>query len=267
MARIKGPIQFEGSLGNIRSYWDSDTKQQTLSIKRQGYPKAFKNRKNADNVKKLNLDFKGVNIWTKLLRTGNDDLSYLKKGRLNGKLVSIGKRIQLMNTDDEIGHKRIESSKFNFPLIGFCMNNAHPFMNVCYAKPEISITDDRREVTVKLKNFISAVKLKWPEQITNYRVFLNIFELPDVEWNVKDRRFWPVYPSTELGNKTTVSEWIRVNNVPLDFELSAAFDAMHLSKEKTTIVVTLGFEFANGIQYNTPYVVTDHGTCAIVGCF
>jgi hypothetical protein len=96
---------------------------------------------------------------------------------------------------------------------------------------------------------------------------LNIFELPDVEWNVKDRRFWPVYPSTSLGNKTTVSERMRIITDPIDFEISAAFNANCLSKEKTTVVVTLGFEFANGIQYNTPYVVTDHGTCAILGCF
>jgi hypothetical protein len=267
MGRIKGPIQFEGSLGNIRSYWDSDAKQQTVSTKRQGYPKAFKNRKSAARQKELNLEFKGVNIWTKLLRRGNDDLSYLKKGRLNGKLVSIGKGIQLMNSLDKRGHKRIESSKFNFPLIGFCMNNEYPFQNVCHAEPEISITDNRREVTVRLTNFISGVKLRWPERIMHYRVYLNIFELPDVEWDPEHRRYWPVYPSTALGNKTTVSEWRSIITTPIDFELPAAFDAKYVSKEKAVVVVTMGFEFASGIQYDTPYVVKDHGTCAIVGCF
>ena len=147
------------------------------------------------------------------------------------------------------------------------MNNTYPFQNVCYANPDVSITDDRREVTVRFTNFISIVKLKWPERIMNYRVYLNIFELPGVEWDVKHRQFWPVYPAASLGNKTKVSEWMRIVTDPIDFEISAAFDAVYLSKQKTTVVVTLGFEFANGIQYNTPYVVTDHGTCAILGCF
>ena len=267
MARIKGPIKFDGRLGNIRSYWDSDSKQQTLSTIPEGNKKAFKNRKNAARVKELNLEFTAVNIWTKLLRWGNDDLSYLKKGRLNGKLVSIGKQIQLINTVDIKGHRRIESSKFNYPLIGFCMNNAHPFKNVCYAEPEVSITEDRREVMVKLTDFVSLAKLKWDERITDYRVWLNIFELPDVEYDKTYREYSPVYHSTKLGNKTTVSEWIRLSTVPIDFQISASFNGNCLSKENTIVVVTLGFEFANGIQYNTAYVVKDHGTCAIVGCF
>lgn len=267
MARFKGPFQFDGSLGNFRSYWDSDTKQQIVSTKREGDKTAFKNRKNAERVKELNQEFIAVNIWTKLIRKGNDDLSYLKKGRLNGKLVSIGKGIQQLINLDERGQRRIESSTFNFPLIGFCMNNAHPFQNVCSANPEISITEDRREVMVRLTDFISGVKLKWPERIMFYRVYLNIFELPDVEWDPDHRRFWPVYPWASLGKKTTVSEWRSISSDPIDIELSASFDAKYVSKEKAAVIVTMGFEFASGIQYGTPYVVKDHGTCAIVGCF
>lgn len=267
MARIKGPVHFEGRLGNIRSYWDSDTKQQTLSTIPEGGKKAFKNRKSANRVKELNLEFQAVNIWTKLLRHGNDDLDILKKGRLNGKLVSIGMVIQKMNTADMRGHRRVESSKFNFPLIGFCMNNAHSFQNVCLANPEISITEDRREVAIRLTNFISKLRLRWPERITYYRIFLNIFELPDVEWDPEHRRFWQVYPSESLGKKTTVSEWKNLIVDPIDFEISASFDAQYMSKENAVVVVTMGFEFATGIQFNTPYVVKDHGTCAILGCF
>ena len=267
MARIKGPVKFEGRLGNIRSYWDSDTKQQILSTIPEGGKKAFKNRNSANRVKELNLEFTAVTIWTKLLRKGNNDLNYLKKGRLNGKLVSIGMGIQKMNTLDPRGHRRVESSKFNFPLIGFCMNNAHPFQNVCLANPEISVTEDRREVTVRLTNFISKSRLKWPERVMNYRVYVNIFELPDVEWDPVPRRFWPICPSESLGNKTAVSEWKLIKTDPIDFEISASFDAKYLSKEKAVVVVTMGFEFASGIQFDTPYIVKDHGTCAILGCF
>jgi hypothetical protein len=267
MAHIKGPIQFNGRLGNIRSYWDSDTKQQTLSTIPEGGKKAFKNRKSAARVKELNREFAAVNIWTKLIREGNNDLSYLKKGRLNGKLVSIGKRIQLMNTVDNRGLRGVDSSKFNYPLVGFCMNNAHPFNDVCHVVPEITISDDHRAVTVKLTDFISFGKFKWSETLSYYRVFLNIFELPDVEWDTKRRAFVPVYEWSSLSNKTSVSEWIKIITDPIDIELSASFKENFIAKEKTTIVVTLGFEFASGMQYNTPYVVKDNGTCVIVGCF
>ena len=93
MATFKGPIRFDGSLGDLRSYWDSDLKEQILSQNRGRNAKTYNNPR----VKELNREFKALNIWTKILRMGSDDLAYLKKGRQNGKLVKIAKRIQKMD--------------------------------------------------------------------------------------------------------------------------------------------------------------------------
>ena len=267
MAIINEPFNFNGSVGGYRSYRDGDTGKQILSTKRRKNSKNYKNKSGAARVNELNMEFKALNIWAKLIRRGTYDLSYLKKGRINGKLVSIGKQIQQMNTLDERGHRRIESSKFNYPLIGFCMNNAHPFKAVCNVEPEISITDDRREVTLRLTDFISYQKFKCNERVSDYRVYLTILELPDVEWSESEKGFYPVYPSKFLNTKTIVSDWIAVSTDPINFELSASFDQNALPREKTTVVVSVGFEFATTIQYNTPYIVKDYGTMAIMGCF
>ena len=89
MARFKGPIQFTGSLGNLRSYWDEDSGQQIISLKRGPNPENYKN----DRVEELKQEFTALNIWAKLIRTKTLDLIYLKKGRLNGKLVKIAKQM------------------------------------------------------------------------------------------------------------------------------------------------------------------------------
>ena len=263
MARISGPFKINGSFGNLRAYKDSDTGEEILSTKRR---KNSKNHKNAMLVR-LNREFKALNIWAKIIRRGTLDLIYLKKGRLNGKLVSIAKRIQLMDPICEGGIRKIISSKFNLPLVGFCMNNAHPFWDVCNVEPEILISEDRSTITFKLTNFISAGKFKWSEGIQYYRIYIVIFELPDVEWSENDKKYLPVYLFDTLGRKTVVSEWIQVGTDPKNIVIPVAFDANQLPREKTTVMVSVGFEFANGIQFNTPYVVKDHGTCAILGCF
>ena len=172
-----------------------------------------------------------------------------------------------MSTEDNYGYRRIESSKFKYPLIGFCMNNAHPFNTVFQVEPEISITEDRGEVTLSLTNFISSSKFKWPERILYYRVYLTIVELPDVEWDEGHRCFFPVYLPLSLRNKTTVSDWLSVSSDPIDFQITASFDQNVLPREKTTVLVAMGLEFASGMQYNTPYIVKDHGTMAILKCF
>jgi hypothetical protein len=267
MATLKGPIQFTGSMGGLRSYYDRDSGKQILATKREGNKKAFKNCKSLERVKDMNREFTACNIWALLVRMGTADLCYLKNGRINGKLVSIAKQIQRMIGKDILGYRRIESSTFNSQLVGFCMNNAHPFNLVCNVDPVVSISEDRREVSLALNDFTSFGRFHWPESISHYRVYLNIFILPDVEWDEGHRQYFPAYPSKELGNKTCVSEWIPLRATPIDFQISAAFDENKLPKEKTVVIVSLGFEFASGMQYSTPYVVKDYGTMAIVGCF
>ena len=263
MARISGPFKINGSFGNVRVYEDGDTHEQVLSTKRG---KNSKNRKNV-MVVSLNSEFKALNVWTKIIRRVTLDLIYLKKGRLNGKLVSIAKKIQSMDAIGVLGFRKIESSKFNLPLIGFCMNNAHPFSDVCNIEPEISISEDRSSLTYKLMNFVSFGKFKWSERIQYYRIYIVISELPDIEWNGMDKAFLPIYLYETLGRKTVVSEWIQIGNEPRDIVIPVAFDANHLPREKTTVMAAVGFEFASGIQFDTPYIVKDHGTCAILGCY
>ena len=263
MAKIKPPFIINGSFGNFRAYHDGDTGEEILSTKRRKNPKNYKNAM----VEMLNREFTALIIWAKIIRLSTLDLIYLKKGRLIGKLISIAKRIQLMDALGEGGFRKIESSKFNYPLIGFCMNNAHPFWNVCNMEPEILISEDRSTVTFKLTDFISFGKFKWSEGIQYYRIYIVIFELPDVEWSEKDKKYLPVYPFETLGRKTVVSEWIQVGTDPRNIVIPVAFDANHQPREKTTVMVSAGLEFASEIQYDTPYVVKDHGTCAILGCF
>ena len=104
MARISGPFKINGSFGEVRVYEDCDTHEQVLSTKRR------KNSKNHHNEKleRLNSEFKALNVWTKIIRRITLDLEYLKKGRLNGKLVCIAKKIQEMDKLSELGFRKIE---------------------------------------------------------------------------------------------------------------------------------------------------------------
>jgi len=92
-------------------------------------------------------------------------------------------------------------------------------------------------------------------------------ELPDVEWDSDHRCYFPVYVNLKLRKKTTVSDWLMVSSDPIDFQITASFDPTALPREKTTVLAAMGLEFASGMQYNTPYVVKDHGTMAILRCF
>ena len=263
MARFVGPFKFSGNVGGFHGHWDEDLQEWILSTQKQKNPN---HNKKAKRALENNEEFKAMCIWSKSIRHMTDDVMYLKKGRRVGDLNAIAKKIQLMDPTGIRGMRQIESSKYNFPLIGFSFNKAHPFSSVFTGVPEVSITEDRREVTLKLTNFTSKSKFNWPETVSYYRVFLEIFELPDLDWDAESKAYDPNYFTMPKGKAVTVSEWMSVSPVAIDFQQSAAFKAEQLPREKSAVVVVMGFEFANGMDWGTPYVVKGHGTAAIIAC-
>ena len=263
MAKIVGPIKFTGNVGGVRGYFDKDLNEYFFSSRKRKDPN---HNKNAPRSLELNNEFKALSLWSKFIRLKTLDIVYLKNGRLNGQLNAIAKKIQVMDNVGERGYRQIESSKFNYPLIGFNFNHKHPFKTVLQVVPEVTITEDRRLVTLRMKDFRSASSFKWPDPVGYYRVFLLIFELPDLAWDKAWNQYNPFFKSMAVGRKTIVSDWISVNNEPIDFELSAAFDENQLPRDKSTVVVVMGVEFASAFDYGSPYVVKDHGTATVLAC-
>jgi hypothetical protein len=267
MATSEGPIRFSGSLGGIKSHYDKDLKKWIYSTKGGANKNLIHNNKAFARTRELNEEWKGCNIWSKSIRLATENLRHLKQGRSNYKLLKIAKRIQVMNWEDIRGHRRIESSKFNHPLIGFSMSNAHPFSEVFFGNPVLSITDDRREVMLELKNFIAYGKFSWPERIRYYRMYLTISEIPDVVWNEELRQFSKIYPAISNTGVTTVSEWMPIDTTAVDLRLVTMFPEGLIPREQSTVIAAMGIEFASEMQYATFFVVKDNGTMAIVGCF
>lgn len=266
MAISEGPIQFSGSMGGIRGYYDRDIKKWVYTTKGGACKPLIKNNPAFERTRGLNHEWQGCNVWSKLVREGTEELKNLKQGRNNCNLLKIAKQIQCMSTEDKYGKRSIQSSKFNYPLIGFSMSNAHPFRNVFYEHPELSITDDRREVTLRLKDFVSLNKFSWPEPLSYYRIFLTIFELPDVEWDKLQEKFVHFYLKDTLGMQTTYCDWMKLTGKKIDFQLTASFEETKLPRAKTTVLVAMGLEFAKDIEHGIPYLVKDNGTMAIIGC-
>ncbi len=267
MASIKGPIQFTGRLGDIRSYYDKDLKKQILSTKGGINKNIIKNNPKLWRTKAMNKEWIACGIWARIIRNGTGDLSDLKNGRNNGKLIGIAKRIQKMSQNDGYGTRKIESSKFNYLLKGFSMNNAHPFKEVFFENPTLSITDDRRTVTLELKHFTPSGKFSWPEHISHFRIYLSICEVPDIVWSERYRCYLPIYSEGYLSAVTTVSDWMNMSSENIDFQLTASFEDGHQPKEKTLIIAAMGVEFASVIQHYTALIVKGHGSMAILECF
>ena len=264
MGTIKGPIDFNGSVGGLNSYYDRDAKKKVLREKKG---KNKNHNKHAPRALDQNREFKAMCIWSKFIRRATLDIDSLKNGRLAGYLNRIAKQIQLLDDDGILGYRTIRSSQYTYPLTGFNFNNAHPFNEVFQVVPELSATEDRREVTLKLTNFKSKSKFNWPESVGHYRIFLLIFVLKDLVWDPDREQYDPSYRGQPLVKSFVISEWFPVLATAKDIQLSAAFREDQQLPENSTVVTVMGLEFASAFDNGMYYVVKDHGTAAIVKCF
>lgn len=267
MAIVNSEMKMTGKIGGIVIRRITSSGKYVASEYSKPSKAVFKNSRTNRGTKRGNEDFKARSVWSKLVRLATDDLSHLKQGQNNCYLVKIASQIQDLNRTNLDGKRSIQSSIFNAPLVGYSMNNAHPFNVVFHGDPIVSITDDRREVTLALNSFTSWKKFFWTERVFYYRIYLSISEMPDVVWNKGMRRFMPVYSDTWRSRKTVVSEWMPVITNPIDFKLKASFAEDYQLRDQTMVMVSMGVELASGMQYNSHYVLPGNGSMAIVGCF
>ena len=264
MGTFKGPFDFNGSVGGFNGYYDRDAKKK---IVREKKGKNKNNNSHAPRALDMNREFKAMCIMSKFIRRATLDIDYLKNGRLAGNLNRIAKTIQLLDDDGILGYRTIKVSKFTYPLSGFNFNNAHPFNDVFQVTPELSASEDRREVTLKLTNFKSKSKFNWPERVGHYRIFLLVFALKDLAWDPDREQYDPSFPGQQLVKSFVISEWFPILSTPIDIQLSTAFREDLQLPEDSTVVTVMGFEFASAFDNGMYYVVKDHGTAAIVKCF
>jgi hypothetical protein len=267
MAELKGPILFTGSVGNMRAYYDKELKRYTLGNKGgttrdmiMNHPLLARQRENMN-------EFKGCSIWASQLKKSLKAIDHLFKGYYFPKIVAMGKFIQKQDEEGSRGQRSVESSRFSrmLPSLGF--NYLHPFDHVFSHQYELSFSEDKTTVNLKLLGFNSFRRIYWPEPYLSFRISLVIAQQPDFYWNVEDKKYLPVVKKLESASVAVFSEWRPRSLLAEDILLSASFAQPALQLPGTIVVVAIGLEVSpyalNGYIVNS----TGNGTMKIVECY
>ncbi len=267
MAEAIGPFRVKGSMGNIRTYYDRTLKKWISSTKGGANKNLIYNNPRFALTRDLNQEWKGCAVWAKIVRKGVKPINHLMQGRNNCYLMKVAEKIKILDFESERGFRKITTSKHKSLLVGYCFSKLHPFSEVFLDEPELSITDDRNEVTLALNNFLSHYRFSWPEKISYYRIYLNISLVPDLEWSASEKNYIPVYQPFLYMATTSVGNWMYMNTVLNDIRMVVKFDNDFVPDDRSTVVVTMGLEFASEMINGTPYIVKDCGTTMVLGCF
>lgn len=267
MAELKGPIIFTGSIGNIRAYYNKTLKRYIVSTKGGSTKEMIKKNPAFARQRENMSEFKECAMWASQLRRSLLSIEHLYQGYYFSEIMAMAKCIQKHDDVNLRGVRSIESSKDAVLLTGINFNRFHPFEQVFSHKYEITLSEDKKTVTLKLLGFKSFSRINWPVRFESYRIALVIAQLPDFTWIEQKREFLPVAPGMHKLSVTTFSDWHRVSTELEDIILTASFPQPALQIPGTTVVVAMGLEVSMATDSVPGMNFSGFGTMKIVECF
>jgi len=267
MARHKGPLNFDGSLGNFRSYFDPSTGKQIDGETGGPTTEEFWNNPKYEPAQKRAIELGGRSKWASFLKQGLFDIRHLMHSRAFNNIVAAGKPIQALDETEEFGLRGIAAYKDPGALLEIDFNEKLPFASVIREIYQISFSADNKSVTLTIPNFVPTRDIRRVTKYVAVRFFLNISQVSEVVWNPGIIKYAPVVSDLELLSKCVTSEWIAKTNAAGEVILVASFDEPAFSVPGTTVLVSLGIEFAVSMKQGQYTTLPQSGTMAIVGYF
>ena len=267
MGELKGPILFTGSIGNIRVYYSPTLKRYIVSTKGGQTKEAIKNSPVFARQRENMQEFKACSKWASQLRRSLISIDHFHQGYYFSEIIALAKTIQKHDDVNVRGTRFIESSKDAQYLKTLNFNRMHPFDQIFSSQFETLFSDDKKTVTLKLMDFRSINRIKWPVRFESYRIALVIAQIPDFVWNELDKDYQPILPNLQRLSVVTFSDWHQRSTEPEDIILSASFAQPSLQQPGTTVVVAMGIEVSIDRGVLPSETSSGSGTMKIVECF
>ena len=267
MARHKGPLNFDGSLGNFRSYFDPSTGKQIDGETGGPTSEEFWNNPNYEPAQKRAIEMGGRSKWASLLKLGLFDIRHLMHSHAFNNIVAAGRPIQALDKTEEFGLRGIAANNDPGALLEIDFNKDFPFASVIREIYQIAFSADNKTVTLTIPNFVPTRDIRRVTKYVALKFFLNISQVSEVVWNPEILKYEPVVSDLELLSKCITSEWIAKTNAAGEVILEASFDEPAFSVPGTTVLVSLGIEFAVSMKQGQYTTLPQSGTMAIVGYF
>ena len=267
MATLKGPILLEGSIDGMRFYYDSALKKYIAATKGGATRGLILNNPNFVRQRENMNEFKVASIWASQLVKSLASIEHLHYGYYFPKIVGLSRNIIKHDGKHKKGIRSHEASKCPGLLLSLNFNKKHPFDEVLSQQIDISFSEDKTTVTMKLLEFNTFHRINWPEGYGWCRIILVIAQLPDFVWNEELMKYEPVISGAKKLSVTTYSRCFSRSPEPEDLILIAKFAQAALQQPGSTVVVAAGVEFS--ATHIEPDVTNERGTgtMKIVACF
>lgn len=247
MAKQKGPIKYEGTIGDIRHFRIKGLKGYYAGMKGGPTANQIKNAPEFERTRENMNEFGGSAKAAKSLRNGlAQAMQGIADPYVTGRLTAIMKRINLEDQTEARGYRAILISEQSQYLKGFNFNKNASLSNVLKASVYV-YTDMPGEIIYTISDLDPRTQIAAPLGATHFRLIYAACIISDFEYNSTTK----TYEAMNEYNEKSVTEYSDYLSLT-DGSVDEKFITLLANDDNARSVVCLGIEFFQKV--NTDYL-------------
>jgi hypothetical protein len=207
MARLKGNIEFTGSLGELSAYKRRDSKEIILRTKGGASKKKIKTSPSFARTRLLNKEWGGCSKAGTAIRVVLAPLKHMADFNISGPLNALSKKIQKLDILSSLGERNIMISKYCNLYEGFNLTEKKLFDSIV-RRPVTALIDTQTGIaTVNFPELQQGINLINSNKKPFYRFVISFGAVSDVIFDQNLQEYIPIEKDMQNMHTYITIDW------------------------------------------------------------
>ena len=245
MAIIKGFIQMTGSVKGMSFYTRMGSDQVIMRTKGGASKQKIESSPKFEGLRKQQKEWNACVKFSAAVRNAMGGLARLADYNLAPVLNGMGKNIQKLDTEKEIGQRDLKLSTLKRALEGYSFNRKYPFNSVLRVAIPADLDRELLSATVTIPRINTEVDLLNVQKLPFFRLIVSIGTVSDLCFNEQENEYAPLLSNLQGVSIISTGKWNSANTVLEEHSMMVQMDETLVSQltSDVSVILCMGIEF------------------------
>jgi hypothetical protein len=245
MAIVKGFLQMTGSIKGVSFYTRRGSDKVIMRTKGGVTKEKMATAPQYEGLRKNQTEFSGCSKFASMTKFAFGGLHRLADYNLTPVLTGMAKNLMKLDTESELGQRRIQLSKHKQLLEGFNFNRNNPFNTVLRVGITGQIDRTNLLATVTIHRINTDIDLVNIQRLPYFRIIAVIGTVADMHYDETEKAYMPAILELHGVSKVNNGEWYPSQTIvpehAMTVQLTEAQQA--LLTDDITVLLSVAVEF------------------------
>lgn len=248
MAKLKGDIQFTGSLGEHSAYKRRGTDGIILRKKGGASKERIQIGPEFARTRENNAEWGGASSGGKNVRVAMNNLRHLGDPNVTGKLTALSMAILRLDLVHSRGKRPVQYSAHKYLFEGFNLNDLKPFDSIVRQPVNYSLSRDICKATIQLPNLIPGLNFFPLKSLPMFRFIIQLGIVPDMVYGGENTKYRQANTELKLSKPCIYTDFFPTAAKFIGQSLEINIPDNNLD-ETGTLLLSIGIEYGK-IDYD-----------------